>query len=298
MAEEAETAPTVMADIDAAGQQREARVPAAGLAVEAEPSSAMRHRCAGDRWGGRASRPADTVFANAASGPGYGSPTGQIENVDLALFERALRLTGVRHHAGGGAAHGAPARSPPRSRRCTSPLPGHSYHAGKAAVAHLVKLVAAELGPFNVRVNGIAPGLFVTNMAGGHARPGGPGEVRCHRAAASPPVRPGLFLGSAASSYVTGAVILTTAERRRSTERVRRAAAASPDPEDRGEPDPCLKAHGLVRGLDHRFSAAGSAQDVDVAGRQQEQAGEFVPLRPAGRPPAPPAADTRCCGRA
>jgi NAD(P)-dependent dehydrogenase (short-subunit alcohol dehydrogenase family) len=92
----------VMADIDAAGLQREAaRLAAAGLAVEAEPldiGDAAQVRRAIDGAVERHGR-LDTVFANAGmtSGPGYGSPVGQIENVDLELFSRALHvnLTGT-----------------------------------------------------------------------------------------------------------------------------------------------------------------------------------------------------------
>jgi NAD(P)-dependent dehydrogenase (short-subunit alcohol dehydrogenase family) len=95
----------------------------------------------------------------------------------------------------------------------TSPLPGHSYHAAKVAVAHLVRLVAAELGPFNVRVNGIAPGPFKTNFAGGRMRDPEAGKkfaasVPLGRLAEVEEIKGlALFLASAASSYVTGAVI-------------------------------------------------------------------------------------------
>jgi NAD(P)-dependent dehydrogenase (short-subunit alcohol dehydrogenase family) len=95
----------------------------------------------------------------------------------------------------------------------TSPLPGHAYHAGKAGVAHLVKLVAAELGPFNVRVNGIAPGPFVTNIAGGRMRdPEAQAKfvetVPLGRVAQVDEIKGlALFLASGASSYITGAII-------------------------------------------------------------------------------------------
>jgi NAD(P)-dependent dehydrogenase (short-subunit alcohol dehydrogenase family) len=216
----------LMADIDAPSLQHEAaRLAAAGLAVEAQPldiGDAAQVRAAIDGIVARRGR-LDAVFANAGvtSGPGYGSPTGQIENVDLALFERALHvnLTGTFVTMQAAARHmkarrgGAIVVTASVAALRTSPLPGHSYHAGKAAVAHLVKLVAAELGAFNVRVNGIAPGPFVTNMAGGRMRDP---DAQAKFAATVPLGRVAqveeikglaLFLASDASSYVTGAVI-------------------------------------------------------------------------------------------
>jgi len=85
------------------------------------------------------------------------------------------------------------------------------YIAAKAGAAHLVRQVALELARFNVRVNAIAPGSFVTGIGGGRmAQP----EVQRRFAAANPMGRMAqpdeikglaLFLASDASSYVTGA---------------------------------------------------------------------------------------------
>lgn len=41
----------------------------------------------------------------------------------------------------------------------------YSYAASKAAVLHLVRNLAVELGPRNILVNGIAPGFFPSKMA-------------------------------------------------------------------------------------------------------------------------------------
>jgi NAD(P)-dependent dehydrogenase (short-subunit alcohol dehydrogenase family) len=219
-------AKVVMADVNAEGLSREAaRLGQGGAAVEAQPldiadAGAVRRVIDGvvERHGRL-----DTVFANAGttSGPGYGSPAGQIENVDLDVFARALQvnLTGTFVTMQAAARHmkqrraGSIVVTASVAALRTSPLPGHSYHAGKAGVAHLVKLVAAELGPFQVRVNGIAPGPFVTNMAGGRMRDP---EAQAKFAATVPLGRVAaveeikglaLFLASGASSYVTGAVI-------------------------------------------------------------------------------------------
>ena len=49
------------------------------------------------------------------------------------------------------------------------PAIGAAYMAAKAGAAHLVRCVAHELAAFNITVNAIAPGFFVTNIGGGHA---------------------------------------------------------------------------------------------------------------------------------
>jgi NAD(P)-dependent dehydrogenase (short-subunit alcohol dehydrogenase family) len=41
-----------------------------------------------------------------------------------------------------------------------------SYAASKAAVLHLARNLAVELGPKHILVNGIAPGFFMSKMAG------------------------------------------------------------------------------------------------------------------------------------
>jgi NAD(P)-dependent dehydrogenase (short-subunit alcohol dehydrogenase family) len=86
-----------------------------------------------------------------------------------------------------------------------------AYLTAKAGAAHLVRQVALELAKYNVRVNAIAPGSFVTGIGGGRmADP----AVQKRFAAANPlgrMARPdeiqglALFLASSASSYVTGA---------------------------------------------------------------------------------------------
>lgn len=41
----------------------------------------------------------------------------------------------------------------------------YSYAASKAAVLHLARNLAVELGPRHILVNGIAPGFFMSKMA-------------------------------------------------------------------------------------------------------------------------------------
>ena len=90
------------------------------------------------------------------------------------------------------------------------PAIGAAYMAAKAGAAHLMHCVAQELAAYNITVNAIAPGFFVTNIGGGHAR--NP-QVQSAMAKRIPMHRVGfpddikglaLFLASPASAYLTG----------------------------------------------------------------------------------------------
>ena len=96
----------------------------------------------------------------------------------------------------------------------TSAISGYAYSATKAAVIHLVHLAAAELAPYNIRVNGIAPGPFLTNIAGGRMfrepeRVDMMAATTALNRIANPDELKGLalLLASEASSYITGQVI-------------------------------------------------------------------------------------------
>lgn len=87
----------------------------------------------------------------------------------------------------------------------------YSYSSSKAAVHHLTRVLAKELGPRRITVNAIAPGPFESKMMA--ARLEQHGE---QIAAASPLGRIGrpddmagaaVFLSSRAGAYVTGAVL-------------------------------------------------------------------------------------------
>ena len=90
--------------------------------------------------------------------------------------------------------------------------PGQTnYSAAKAGIVGLTKAAAKELAHHNVRVNAVQPGLIRTAMTEAM-----PPEVFAEREAAVPMKRAGkpsevagvvVFLASALSSYVTGAVI-------------------------------------------------------------------------------------------
>ena len=89
---------------------------------------------------------------------------------------------------------------------------GPHYSAAKAGVLGLAKAMARELGPDNVRVNSVTPGLIQTDITGGKLTP----ELRAEILKGIPLNRLGdaedvarscLFLASELSSYVTGATL-------------------------------------------------------------------------------------------
>jgi NAD(P)-dependent dehydrogenase (short-subunit alcohol dehydrogenase family) len=94
------------------------------------------------------------------------------------------------------------------------PQPQAHYNASKAAVHQMVKSLACELGPKNVRVNAVAPGFIVTEMTKrGMSNP----EWLTTWTENTPMGRLGkpeeianimLFLASDASSFMTGSIVI------------------------------------------------------------------------------------------
>lgn len=165
----------------------------------------------------------DVVFANAGIGaqPGIFIPEGHLEAVKLDEWEKVLRtnLTGTFATIQAAAAH----MKPRKSGRIivTSSIGGlggqaqmsYAYIATKAAVANLVRQAALELAPYNVLINGIAPGPIQTNISGGRLHDP---EIAKRVGALLPLNRVGrppeikglaLLLASPASSFMTGTVI-------------------------------------------------------------------------------------------
>jgi NAD(P)-dependent dehydrogenase (short-subunit alcohol dehydrogenase family) len=171
----------------------------------------------------------DMVFANAGidSGPGFvtgwfgareRNPAGALESYSDARWDRVIdvNLTGVFATL----RNAARIMKPQRSGKIivttsvagyqVEPAIGSAYMAAKAGATHLMRSVALELAAFNITVNAIAPGFFVTNIGGGHAK--NP-ELQRAIARVLPMHRVGfpddikglaLFLASPASAYLTG----------------------------------------------------------------------------------------------
>ena len=159
----------------------------------------------------------DVAIANAASNPYYG-PLTQIpddafdkvylNNVKSVLWLAAITLPGMAERGGGsfisvGSIGGIKANT----------VIG-AYGISKAADHHLVRNLAAEWGPRNVRVNAIAPGLIKTEFA----RALWEDEKRRKEREALTPLRRlgvprdiggiAVFLASDAAAFVTGQTIV------------------------------------------------------------------------------------------
>jgi NAD(P)-dependent dehydrogenase (short-subunit alcohol dehydrogenase family) len=112
----------------------------------------------------------DCLFNNAG-GP---APTGGIEDIPAAGFDAAIALLlrsvvlGMKHAApvmrrqGGGSIINNGSIAGTRAGYSSSLI----YGAAKAAVIHLTRCVAMELGESNIRVNSISPGAILTGIFG------------------------------------------------------------------------------------------------------------------------------------
>jgi len=164
------------------------------------------------RWGR-----IDIAVANAAANPYYG-PLAEIpdevfdkifaNNVKSVLWLANLTIPGMAERGGGsfisiGSIGGLRANT----------VIG-AYGISKAADHHLVRNLAAEWGPKNVRVNAIAPGLIKTDFARALWEDD---KRRAEREARTPLRRLGepreiggiaVFLASEAASFVTGQTII------------------------------------------------------------------------------------------
>jgi NAD(P)-dependent dehydrogenase (short-subunit alcohol dehydrogenase family) len=221
-------ATVVLSDIDGAAlAQAVARLRAAGGKVEGVPldiADTAGLRGAIDNTVA-AHRRLDAVFANAgiSSGPGFEiAPSGQIEALDPAVWERVIKvnLTATLYTMQFAARHMKPRRQgsivavTSIGGMRAEPMVGYPYVASKAAVGNLVRQMAVELAPHNVRVNAIAPGPFLTNIRDGRLRR--EPELVKQFAAMVPMGRIGdpdeikglgLLLASPAGRFITGTVI-------------------------------------------------------------------------------------------
>jgi len=166
----------------------------------------------------------DCIFNNAGN-PGS---TAGIEDVDMAMFDRtvAIHLRGV--FLGIRAAARVMKPQGQGSIVNTSSVAGlaanyagHEYSACKAAIAHLTRTTANELGEHGVRVNAICPGGIATSIfaraAGLKATPLRPRKFMASALGDMAPIRRAgrpidiaeavLWLASDSSSFVNGQVI-------------------------------------------------------------------------------------------
>ena len=190
-----------------------------GFAVLAKPCNVSRKEelqalvdATSEKWGG-----IDIVVANAAANPYYGPLTGISDdafdkiianNLKSVLWLAGMTLPSMAARGGGsfilvGSIGGILANT----------VIG-AYGISKAAGHHLVRNLAAEWGPKNVRVNAIAPGLVKTEFARALWEDD---KRRTERIEATPLRRLGeprdiggiaVFLASPASAFITGQCIV------------------------------------------------------------------------------------------
>jgi NAD(P)-dependent dehydrogenase (short-subunit alcohol dehydrogenase family) len=159
----------------------------------------------------------DVAIANAAVNPYYGPLTAIpdeafdkvfLNNVKSVLWLAAITLPGMAERGGGsfisvGSIGGIVANT----------VIG-AYGMSKAADHHLVRNLAAEWGPKNVRVNAIAPGLIKTDFAKALWED----EARRKEREANTPLRRlgvprdiggiAVFLASDAAAFITGQTVV------------------------------------------------------------------------------------------
>ena len=169
----------------------------------------------------------DVVFSNAGvdAGPGFltpegaRNPQGQIDALDDAHWDKVIgvNLTSMYNTMKLAAKHmkaqgrgGSIIASSPIAAFYVDGIVGTPYMPAKAGVSHLVKQLAMELGKFQIRVNAICPGPFITNIAGGRMANAEDRQAFIRwsclgRVAEAEEIKPlALYLASGASGYVTG----------------------------------------------------------------------------------------------
>jgi NAD(P)-dependent dehydrogenase (short-subunit alcohol dehydrogenase family) len=167
----------------------------------------------------------DVMFANAGidAGPGFltmageRDPKGAVEAIADGLWDRVIDVNLTSMFVAIRAA--APHMKRQKQGRIVltssiaairpGAIVGMPYQVSKAGVAHLAKQSALELARYNVLVNAILPGPFLTDLT--------TPDLKQRFEAGSPSHRVGrpeeiqglaLFLASSASSYVTGTHIV------------------------------------------------------------------------------------------
>jgi NAD(P)-dependent dehydrogenase (short-subunit alcohol dehydrogenase family) len=229
----AHRARVTLIDVDGDGAEAQAsRLRSEGLDVRAAVADVTDHAAldrAIDEAAGEYGR-LDVAFANAGIDPGVGfvgawagGERPRLEEGALELYtdERwnrviDINLGGVFATARAAARHMRPRRSgriivtTSLASSKVEPAIGAAYMAAKAGARHLTHCVALELAAYNITVNAIAPGFFVTNIGGGHAhnpelQAAIAKDIPMHRVGRPDEIKAlALFLASPASDYITG----------------------------------------------------------------------------------------------
>lgn len=92
-----------------------------------------------------------------------------------------------------------------------------AYNSSKAAVTHMMKMLATSFLPYKIRCNVLAPGIFPSDLAGGTMNNSGPGAGVAFDPFVVPAERAGkeediagaiLYLASKAGAYLNGSVVV------------------------------------------------------------------------------------------
>jgi len=221
-------ASVVLADIDEAEVNRHAaRLASAGCTAEPAVVDVADTKALQAAIDGAAKKHGrlDVLFANAGISAGSGTlinPAGAIDQFDIEAYRRAIdiNMTATLMAMRFAVPHMKARRSGSIIATASiagiraEPITGYGYVASKAAVINIVRQAAVELAPYNIRVNAIAPGPFLTNIGGGrlHREPEVvklfADMVPLGRIANTDEIKGlALLLASPAGSYLTGTVI-------------------------------------------------------------------------------------------
>lgn len=163
--------------------------------------------------------PFDTVINNAGISPKHDGVAHKVWQMDPAEWRRVVdvNLTGTFNTirlltpAMREAGRGWIVNTSSVAGKTYSPIVACHYAATKSAIIGFTKHLAAELGPFGIRVNAVAPGRIETPMVRGVAP-----EINAEQVALTPMARLGqpeevadvaLWMTSPESSFVTGQTV-------------------------------------------------------------------------------------------
>ncbi|WP_226576090.1 3-oxoacyl-ACP reductase FabG [Acuticoccus sediminis] len=163
--------------------------------------------------------PFDTVINNAGISPKHDGAAHKVWEMDPAEWRRVVdvNLTGTFNTiraltpAMRAAQRGWIVNTSSVAGKTYSPIVACHYAATKSAIIGFTKHLAAELGPYGIRVNALAPGRIATPMVAGVAP-----EINAEQVKLTPMARLGepaevadvaLWLTSPEASFVTGQTI-------------------------------------------------------------------------------------------